>query len=280
MKIGRKIVMLMIVRLYPKTDISRVWNYVENELKDFKSENITPLYATQSEGMMNVGLIFDVNEPDNLSEFITEEIIKCDEVHHTKTISLMKPVFFPIPKKKPENIQRYLIRIYAHPKYYKKVVNNLNDIELNTKTCRYMCVMHYREIKNFWDLLLAERKAMSHPKLIVNPRTMNYYKTDYDLAATLVHEADHIEYMKSNRLRKITLFIKCNPALNPKISIESRLDDLQHRIDPMEICAEKEEIKFHQTTNTPSAYEIKHGIIYNFFSFLINEIKSFAQIIF
>jgi len=40
--------MLMIVRLYPKTDISRVWNYVENELKDFKSENITPLYATQS----------------------------------------------------------------------------------------------------------------------------------------------------------------------------------------------------------------------------------------
>jgi len=70
-------------------------------------------------------LNLDVNEPDNLSEFITEEIIKCDEVHHTKTISLMKPVFFPIPKKKPENIQRYLIRIYAHPKYYKKVYEHL-----------------------------------------------------------------------------------------------------------------------------------------------------------
>lgn len=117
--------MLMIVRLYPKTDISRVWHYVENELKNFESENVIPLYATQSEGMMNVGLIFDVKEPDDLSEFITEEIVKCDEVHHTKTISLMKPVFFPIPKKKPENIQRYLIRIYAHPKYYKKVYDYL-----------------------------------------------------------------------------------------------------------------------------------------------------------
>ncbi|GAI42303.1 unnamed protein product, partial [marine sediment metagenome] len=106
--------MLMIVRLYPKTDVSRVWNYVENEIKDENDEQITPLYATQSEGMMNVGIIFDVKEPDSLSKFITEEIVKCDEVHHTKTVSLMKPVFFPIPKKKPENIQRYVIRIYAH----------------------------------------------------------------------------------------------------------------------------------------------------------------------
>jgi hypothetical protein len=38
---------------------------------------------------------------------------------------LMKPVFFAIPKKKPENIQRYLIRVYAHPKYYKKVYDYL-----------------------------------------------------------------------------------------------------------------------------------------------------------
>ena len=37
----------------------------------------------------------------------------------------MKPVFFPIPKKKPDNIQRYLIRVYAHPKHYKKVYDYL-----------------------------------------------------------------------------------------------------------------------------------------------------------
>ena len=117
--------MLMIVRLYPKTDLSKIWNYIETELNDYNSEHIAPLYATQSEGMMNVGLIFDVKEPDNLSEFITEEVIKCDEIHHTKTVSLMKPVFFPIPKKKPENIQRYIIRIYAHPRNYKRIYDYL-----------------------------------------------------------------------------------------------------------------------------------------------------------
>jgi DNA-binding Lrp family transcriptional regulator len=117
--------MLLIVRLFPKTDLNRIWNFVENELVNYKSDDITPLYATMSEGMMNVGLIFDVKESDSLCEFITEEIVKCDEVHHTKTISLMKPIFFPIPKKKPEIIHRYLIRIYAHPKYYKKIYDYL-----------------------------------------------------------------------------------------------------------------------------------------------------------
>jgi len=117
--------MLMIVRLYPKTDLSRVWNYIENEIKTEESKPYIPLYATQTEGMMDVGLIFDVKDPDDLSEFITEDIVKCEEVHHTKTVSLMKPVFFPIPKKKPENIRRFVIRIYAHPTEYKRIYDHL-----------------------------------------------------------------------------------------------------------------------------------------------------------
>ena len=119
--------MIMIVRLYPKTDLSRVWNYIENEIKDDPKKSYTPLYAAQNEGMLDVGLIFDVKHPDDISTFLTEEIVKCSEVHHTQTISLMKPVFFAIPKKKPENIQRYIIRVYAHPRYYKKIYNHLLD---------------------------------------------------------------------------------------------------------------------------------------------------------
>jgi hypothetical protein len=125
--IGRKRDMLMIVRLFPKTDIGKIWSYIESEVKDEDNKHITPLYATQSEGMMNVGLIFDVDKPDNIANFLTKEIVKCDEIHHTKTISLMKPVFFPIPKKKPESIQRYVIRVYAHPKHYEDVYQKLID---------------------------------------------------------------------------------------------------------------------------------------------------------
>jgi hypothetical protein len=117
--------MLMIVRLYPKIDINKIWDYVAHKMKEGTSKSITPLYATQTEGMMDVGIIFDVKNPDDIAHFLTEEIVKCTEVHHTKTISLMKPVFFPIPKKKPEIIQRYLIRIYMHPRYYKPIYTYL-----------------------------------------------------------------------------------------------------------------------------------------------------------
>jgi hypothetical protein len=117
--------MMMIVRLFPKTNLDRVWHYVENVIAKESKEGITPLYSAQLEGMMSVGIIFDVKDPDNIAHFLTETLSDFDECHHTRTISLMKPVFFPIPKEKPENIQRFVIRIYTHPKNYKNIYNYL-----------------------------------------------------------------------------------------------------------------------------------------------------------
>jgi hypothetical protein len=117
--------MMMIVRLYPKTDLNRVWHYVENVIGKESSDVVTPLYSAQLEGMMSVGVIFDVKDPDNIAHFLTETLSDFDECHHTRTISLMKPVFFPIPKKKPEIMKRYVIRIYTHPRNYKTIYNYL-----------------------------------------------------------------------------------------------------------------------------------------------------------
>lgn len=115
--------MMIIVRLYPKTNLEKVWHYVENVIAKETSDVVTPLYSAQLEGMMSVGIIFDVKDPDNIAHFLTETLRDFDECHHTRTISLMKPVFFPIPKKKPENMQRYIVRIYTHPKNYKEIYN-------------------------------------------------------------------------------------------------------------------------------------------------------------
>jgi DNA-binding Lrp family transcriptional regulator len=119
--------MMMIVRLFPKTDLNKVWNYVENVIAKESSDVVTPLYSAQLEGMMSVGIIFDVKDPDNIAHFLTETLSDFDECHHTRTISLMKPVFFPIPKNRPENMQRFIIRIYTHPKNYKSIYNYIVD---------------------------------------------------------------------------------------------------------------------------------------------------------
>ena len=117
--------MMIIVRLHPKADLNRIWDFVENQMDKWSLKSVTPLYATQAEGMMSVAVIFDVKDPDDISPFLTENLSKCDECHHSSTISLMKPIFFPIPKKKPVNIQRYVIRIYTHPRNYKSIYDYL-----------------------------------------------------------------------------------------------------------------------------------------------------------
>jgi hypothetical protein len=121
--------MMIIVRLHPKMDLNKIWSYVEREIPKEASGPVTPLYATQTEGMMSVGVIFKVNDPDDIADFLTENVAKVDEIHHTNTVSLMKPVFFPIPKNKPQNMKRYVIRIYTHAKYYKKIYNYLINYE-------------------------------------------------------------------------------------------------------------------------------------------------------
>lgn len=117
--------MMAIVRLFPKSDLNKIWEYVENEIQKESTKYVTPLYATQAEGMMSVGVIFEVKDLDNIAHFLIDNISKCNECHHSKTISLMKPVFYQIPKKRPANIQRYIIRIYTHPKYYKSIYDFL-----------------------------------------------------------------------------------------------------------------------------------------------------------
>jgi hypothetical protein len=117
--------MMIIVRLHPKADLNKVWEFVENTIEKESIKGVIPLYATQAEGMMSVGIIFDVKDPDDIAPFLTEAVSKCGECHHSNTVSLMRPIFFQIPKKKPANIQRYIIRIYTHPRNYKSIYEYL-----------------------------------------------------------------------------------------------------------------------------------------------------------
>ena len=40
--------MMIIVRLFPKTNLDRIWNYVENVIAKETSDDAVPLYATQA----------------------------------------------------------------------------------------------------------------------------------------------------------------------------------------------------------------------------------------
>lgn len=156
-----------------------------------------------------------------------------------------------------------------YPEYYKKVVNNIQDIEVKNGLCPYACIYstRYYTVTGVTDLMAATvlpEANLNKKILVLNPSGAKRYKDKIQFASMLVHETDHVEYLESDRLRRAGLFIKCNPLLNPHISINSRLSDITHRVQAIEICAEKAQIRFHKITDTKSGYEAENGIYHNF----------------
>ena len=169
-----------------------------------------------------------------------------------------------------------------HPKYYKKVVNNIHDIQISNKMCPYACIysrgtMIYGTL-NFIKESIFPEANFDKKILFINPRMPEYSKNPSDFASMLVHETDHVQYLESSKLRRAALFIKCNPILNPHISVYSRLSDISHRIKTIEICAEKEQIAFHEASKTPSHYS-DENIFVLIFKFVGGFFKSAFHII-
>lgn len=176
----------------------------------------------------------------------------------------------------------------AYPQYYKKVVNNLSGLEVVSGVCPYACIRCTSStyVVGFTNILAAyvlPEANNGEKRLIIDPKGGKAFKDKVEFASMLVHETDHIEYLESNRLRRAALKIKCSPLLNPHISINSRLGDIIHRVQTIEICAEKEQIRFHKLSDTKSDYEFKNGIYYGFPSYMMramkNAINIFSEII-
>lgn len=117
--------MMLIVRLYPETSREKVWDFVVNKFKGYESAGCTPLYASQREDAEHVSVIFEANKVDDMAQFLVDEISECPEIRKTRTITLMKPVFFPVPKNRPKKLCRYRVAMRLSPSHYRDVYNKL-----------------------------------------------------------------------------------------------------------------------------------------------------------
>ncbi len=125
--------MMLIVRLIVEGDIANVWNYLIKNLKGKETKKVKPLYISQLQVKNYIGIIFDVEKIDYIVKFLVEQIGGCKEIVDTQTLTLMKPVFLPIPKDRPENLCRFSIHIKVEPRYYHEVYNDLLAHKYETK---------------------------------------------------------------------------------------------------------------------------------------------------
>ncbi|MFQ6089035.1 MAG: hypothetical protein ACE5K0_09075 [Candidatus Methanofastidiosia archaeon] len=142
---------MLIIRLYPRKDLEKVWDFVLKNFEEYKSKTVKPLYISQLAGKNCISVILEVEHVNHIMEFLSEEIAGCEEISKTKTISLVKPVFLPIPKKRPKNLNRYTVTLKLDPKRYKDIYKKLIDYRYPSKV--FPTYITY--VLGRWDLMLS-----------------------------------------------------------------------------------------------------------------------------
>ena len=121
--------MLMVLKLYPKGDQDKVWDYVISNFDESVSETAIPIQITEHIGDNVLGILFNVEKLDDMVNFITHRIGECEEIVDTKTLIFMRTVFLPLPKDRTVRLRRFTISLQVPPKHYDNVYRALIDFK-------------------------------------------------------------------------------------------------------------------------------------------------------
>lgn len=105
------ILMMLIVRVFPRKDLDSSWNSVLGNLQKMTGEHCTPLYISQQEEKDFMSIMYDVKDIDAFADVLAQEIPSAADSAKTRTITLLKPVFFPAPKDRPLQLERYQVAL-------------------------------------------------------------------------------------------------------------------------------------------------------------------------
>lgn len=119
--------MLMVLKLNPKGDQDKVWDYVISNFDESVSETVTPIQITEHVGDNILGILFNIDKLDDMVNFLTQRIGACEDIMDTNTWMFMKPVFLPLPKDRTERLRRFTIALTVPPKSYHEVYDTLID---------------------------------------------------------------------------------------------------------------------------------------------------------
>jgi len=121
--------MMVIVRIFPSGELEESWNRVLDNLKALSNTYCTPLYLSQREEENFMTLIYDVNDADYFADIVVKKIPALLHPEKTRTIMLLKPVFFPAPKDRPQNLERYQVEVSGRCGELENIFNHLIHLD-------------------------------------------------------------------------------------------------------------------------------------------------------
>jgi len=107
--------------LFAERSPDKIWDFLLNKYRGVSGDGVVPLFMSQQKRKKFVTVMFDTKTLDDMQSFIVDQSAECPDISDTQTIPLMKPVFLPIPKEMPRNIERYSVTVKVHPRGYRDV---------------------------------------------------------------------------------------------------------------------------------------------------------------
>ena len=121
--------MMMIVRLYPRYEVDKVWDFVDKKFSKIKGTGVLPLFMSEQDSQNYVSVILEVGDPDALITLFERDLAGCHEIADTRTVALVKPAFFPVPRSVSSGISRFLVPVKINPCNYTEVFEKVLKLE-------------------------------------------------------------------------------------------------------------------------------------------------------
>lgn len=120
--------MMIIVRVLPLGSKDELWFRLAETVPRLEVLNARPLFMSQHEEYDHVSIVFDAESFDAVVPVFCDHLAGCGPVLRTKTAPLLRPVFFPVPKERPENLKRYRLALKVHTPSMKSVYCQLSEM--------------------------------------------------------------------------------------------------------------------------------------------------------
>jgi len=115
--------MMVIVRIFPSGMLEESWNKTIDNLADLTNLYCTPLYLSQREEENFMTITYDVRDPDWFTDIVVKKIPALLRPEKMRTVTFLRPVFFPAPKDRPQNLERYQVAVRGRPGELETIFN-------------------------------------------------------------------------------------------------------------------------------------------------------------
>jgi hypothetical protein len=116
--------MMILLRIFPKQDLNDSWSRALANLEEISNKDCMPLYASQQEEKDFMSIMYDVKDIDSFADVLVRKLPPAANSQKTRTITLLRPVFFPAPKDRPEQLERYQVAMHVASDELNNVFNH------------------------------------------------------------------------------------------------------------------------------------------------------------